>query len=331
MSAELIVEKLVTKLSRRFGTARQLGRGRVLAFGDELLCSISYSKVLRGEKFFYAVPRELLTPSEVPPPMRLGEYAVFICGGLDRVLVIPRAVIVEMLAGVPTRRVDIFIEGESLILQTTRHPKLDVTAYLDAFPSCTPPRSSTTDGPEGAPRPARAHVRMQAGLIQLGRVEGCKVWVPTNDRNLAHGSVGFSDETVAALPRFGFDEHTRRIVQNIDVLWLRNNVIERAFEIESTTSVYSGLLRMNDLVLAQPNVLIELSIVAPEASRQRVASQLARPSFRTLAPKVQYVTFDQVDECVTRLATLPGHARVSGLLRGVRLFSEGMTIHPEYA
>jgi hypothetical protein len=88
---------------------------------------------------------------------------------------------------------------------------------------------------------------------------------------------------------------------------------------------------MNDLVLAQPNVLIDLNLVAPEASRQRVASQLARPSFRTLAPKIQYVTFRQVDECIERLSTLPEHARVSGLLRGERLVSENMLIHPEYS
>jgi hypothetical protein len=173
-------------------------------------------------------------------------------------------------------------------------------------------------------------VRIQAGLIRLGRVEGCKIWVPINDRNLAHGDVAFSTQTISAIPRFGFDENTRRIVQNIDVLWLRNNVIERAFEIESTTSIYSGLLRMNDLLLAQPNVLIDLNLVAPEASLQRVASQLARPSFRTLAPKIRYVTFHQVDECIERLATLPEHARVSGLLQGERLVSENTTIHPEY-
>ena len=155
--------------------------------------------------------------------------------------------------------------------------------------------------------------------------------MPINDRNLAHKEFAFSNQTVSTIPRFGFDENTRRIVQNIDVLWLRNNVIERAFEIESTTSVYSGLLRMNDLVLAQPNVLIDLNLVAPESSRQRVASQLARPSFRALAPKVQYVTFRQVDECIERLSTLPEHARVSGLLRGERLVSENTTIHPEYA
>ncbi len=45
-----------------------------------------------------------------------------------------------------------------------------------------------------------------------------------------------------------FDEATNRTIELIDVLWLKGNSIIAAFEIESTTSVYSGLLRMSDLM-----------------------------------------------------------------------------------
>jgi hypothetical protein len=44
----------------------------------------------------------------------------------------------------------------------------------------------------------------------------------------------------------------------IDVLWLDGNAIVAAFEIESTTSIYSGLLRMSDLLAMQPNLNIPL-------------------------------------------------------------------------
>src|SRR5437016_3047172 len=91
------------------------------------------------------------------------------------------------------------------------------------------------------------------GLLRLG---------PINDRNLAFQQTPFTKLTLAKLPNFGFEENTRRIVQNIDVLWLRRNVICKAFEIESTTSIYSGLLRLNDLVLAQPNNQIDVCITA---------------------------------------------------------------------
>jgi hypothetical protein len=44
-----------------------------------------------------------------------------------------------------------------------------------------------------------------------------------------------------------FDEATTRTIQLIDVLWLNGSSIQAAFEIESTTSIFSGLLRMSDL------------------------------------------------------------------------------------
>jgi hypothetical protein len=54
------------------------------------------------------------------------------------------------------------------------------------------------------------------------------------------------------LPR-QFDDATNRTVELIDVLWLQGNAIVAAFEVESTTSIYSGPLRMADLVAMQPN------------------------------------------------------------------------------
>ena len=48
-----------------------------------------------------------------------------------------------------------------------------------------------------------------------------------------------------------FNEATNRTIELIDVLWLKGNSIVAAFEVECTTSVYSGLLRMSDLLALQ--------------------------------------------------------------------------------
>ena len=58
----------------------------------------------------------------------------------------------------------------------------------------------------------------------------CSVWVPPNDRNLSFKRESLAANTLDKLPNFGFEENTRRIVQNIDVLWLKKNVIRKAFE-----------------------------------------------------------------------------------------------------
>jgi hypothetical protein len=58
----------------------------------------------------------------------------------------------------------------------------------------------------------------------------------------------------------------------IDVLWLQGEAIVAAFEVEHTTTIYSGLLRMADLVSMQPNLKLDLFIVAPDERREYVFS-----------------------------------------------------------
>src|SRR5206468_3856376 len=137
-------------------------------------------------------------------------------------------------------------------------------------------RAESEEEPEVANPSDRRHVKIQWALIQLGIAEGCSVWVPPGDRHLAYGGNRFAATTLERLPHFGFDDNTRRIVLNIDVLWLTRNFIRKAFEIESTTSIYSGLLRLNDLVLAQPNNQIDLYVAADGSRRDKVRAQLMR-------------------------------------------------------
>jgi hypothetical protein len=241
MNAAVITEEVLANLRKRYGKATQIAKGQVFTFGSAFSCSVNYSKLLGGHKYFYAVPTAMINPGTTFPPTELGEFALFICGAADKILVIPRAIILEMLKGVPTRRVDIFNEAGSLILQTTKHPKLNVTEYMNAFPSTRKPPVESGDEVDSSLKQSRLHIRIQWALIQLGHAEGCSVWVPIPDRNLSYQRVPFSANTLDRLPNFGFEENTRRIVQNIDVLWLKRNVIQKAFEVEATTSIYSGL------------------------------------------------------------------------------------------
>ncbi|MEQ1606802.1 MAG: hypothetical protein ABL999_18210 [Pyrinomonadaceae bacterium] len=257
-------------------------------------------------------------PDTAFDPTTHGEFVLLVCGSAEWVLVIPRRVMLEMLSDVPTRRLDVFLENGTYILQTTKHPKLNVSEFLNAYPSSIEKKAVDLDSVALPESVSRDHVRIQHSLIALGRAEGCGIWVPTNDRNLAFQRQPFSDMTVGRLPNFGFDENTRRIVQNIDVLWLRGNVIRKAFEIESTTSIYSGLLRLNDLSLAQPNNQIELYIAAPERRKPRVFDQLTRPSFQSLIGGCRFISFEEIDKVTERVKVLSlgSSGRVTGLVQG---------------
>ena len=110
MNASLIVEEVKEKLRRRFGSPRQQRRAQVFTFGDALTCSISYSKLLNGHKYFYAVPAQMAEPSHQFDATALGDFVLLVCGSAERVLVLPRSLVSSMLNDVPTRRVDVFVD-----------------------------------------------------------------------------------------------------------------------------------------------------------------------------------------------------------------------------
>ncbi|MDQ2694266.1 MAG: hypothetical protein M3Z21_02595 [Pseudomonadota bacterium] len=133
--------------------------------------------------------------------------------------------------------------------------------------------------------PQTAHTEIQWLLLKLGNDMGFEVWAARNDKGREYDGNRFS-----SLPRLRerlplpFDEAVSRIIEHIDVLWLQGSAIVAAFEIESTTSIYSGLLRMADLVAMQPNLSIPLYLVAPDERRAKVISEVRRPAFSRLSP-----------------------------------------------
>jgi hypothetical protein len=98
-----------------------------------------------------------------------------------------------------------------------------------------------------------------------------------------------------------FDETTLRTIRNIDVLWIKRRSIIRAFEVEGTTSIFSGILRMADLLALQPMLDIKIHVVAPNERRDVVFSQINRPVFADIAGKqlsevCSYISYDSVFE-----------------------------------
>ena len=135
------------------------------------------------------------------------------------------------------------------------------------------------------PKEVSAHNETQWLLAKLGNDMGLDAWVARNDRNREIGGKRFTElaRLRSELP-LQFDEATNKTIELIDVLWLQKHPIVAAFEIESTTSIYSGLLRMSDLISMQPNLNILLFIVAPDDRRDKVIAEINRPKFSKLSP-----------------------------------------------
>jgi hypothetical protein len=139
--------------------------------------------------------------------------------------------------------------------------------------------------PDEAPDLPITHDEIQYLLLEAGSGMGLDVWVARNDRGRSFNGHLFAEIPclLDELPR-QFDAATQRTIELIDVLWLKDSAILAAFEVEHTSAVYSGLLRMGDLVAMQPNLNIRLYIVAPDERRDKVFAEINRPAFARLKP-----------------------------------------------
>jgi hypothetical protein len=147
----------------------------------------------------------------------------------------------------------------------------------------------------------RESIRIQALIANIGISMGLSIWIPRNDRAAVLKELNADTPQLLDRLPLNYDDTTLRTIEQIDVLWLRGRSIARAFEVEHTTSVYSGILRMADLLALQPNMDIKLHIVAPLARREKVFNEIRRPVFSLLdkgplSESCTYLSYDSLNE-----------------------------------
>jgi hypothetical protein len=143
-----------------------------------------------------------------------------------------------------------------------------------------PPVEDEDSEEEEAPAGGPTHTEIQWRLLDLGSKIGLKVWAPKSDRNKGWEGkrIGDVPNLLEGLPT-QFDKVTNKTIENIDVLWLSGQTIVAAFEVEHTSSIYSGLLRMSDLITMQPNLDIKFYLTAPDGRYEKFCNEVARATF----------------------------------------------------
>jgi hypothetical protein len=162
--------------------------------------------------------------------------------------------------------------------------------------------------PVEEPRPANrrdtGHARAQLQLARLAKNAGLDVWIARNDRSTVVDGQRLGDLSVERLPD-GLPRDVLRTIELIDVLWLKRNRYLAAFEVEASTPVFTGLQRMGDLMAAMPNLHVPLFVLAPEAKRGKVFSEITRPLFRfglepPLEESCRYISFEVLSDAFDR-------------------------------
>jgi hypothetical protein len=186
-------------------------------------------------------------------------------------------------------------DAKQLATHTVNRPDKVVTVSV--------PEDSTVveEAPQGPEVETRESICVQALIAQIGARMGLSIWVPRADRAAVLKEWKDGGQNLLERLPLNYDDTTLRTIEQIDVLWLRGRSIVRAFEVEHTTSVYSGILRMADLLALQPNMDIKLHIVAPETKREKVFQEIRRPVFSLLekgplAESCTYLSYDSLRE-----------------------------------
>lgn len=142
---------------------------------------------------------------------------------------------------------------------------------------------------------ASSHTEMQGVLRDLGQSLGFDVWIANNDRSRTYQGEALSCGCLAEWPIAVNDS-----VKLIDVVWFARGTtsVAAAFEVEHSTSIYSGIMRMLDLVLSpQPIASAPIFIVAPNARREEVLSQRRRPAFaRHAEVELRYLPYQHLHD-----------------------------------
>lgn len=140
------------------------------------------------------------------------------------------------------------------------------------------------------------HSEMQYHLLKVGRALGYDVISASNDRSRSYRGMGFSDLSMPVFPDLPVTQEVLGTVKLVDVLWFEKGCrkIVCAFEVEKSTSIYSGILRLTDLFLSLPEHQKILYLVVPDRREQEVILQLNRPSVRGHGIAIRYILFSDL-------------------------------------
>lgn len=153
----------------------------------------------------------------------------------------------------------------------------------------------------------RLHTKVQHQLCELGRALGYDTLVARNDRSAVYQGSPLGYRCLEKLPDLGLPSDVHSTAELIDVLWLHKgeSKIACAFEVEKSTSIYSGILRLTDMALSLPGREDHLYLVAPSKREKEIIDQLKRPMFqRPDEFSIGYILFEELDKHFESLCKL---------------------------
>ena len=294
--------RLLRELEARFGAIKKLeGSLSLFSIGEtDTRVYLRYSKIHGGSRSFFGLREVDLRKLEGH-----NSYICFILDDDSPPVFVPFADFEEIFRNSQTaldgqHKVQLLRSGRDLQLYVSRQGRFNVEAYvgIDSI-------AKSVSGRLLGVMPALSHSDVQTLLGGIGSLKGYDVWIPASDCGRLQWSLTGEFKPMPRIPE-GYDE-VSHILSEIDVVWVKQggNAIEGLFEVEHSTSIYSGLLRFNDLLLTNPK-LSHFSIVSDDNRRSVFARQLYRPTFQRsgLSELTSFLDYRNVYDWHSRLASI---------------------------
>jgi hypothetical protein len=151
------------------------------------------------------------------------------------------------------------------------------------------------------------HTRAQHHIKKIGEAANVEVWIASNDHHRHYDGESLGEDA-SELPAYPITKEIQKRNELIDTIWFDKNEIICAFEVETTTSIYSGLLRLCDLYLSIPMRVPKFYIVAPMEREEKVMREARRPTFihTGFSEHVKFVPLEMLAPLLQKIEGLEG-------------------------
>lgn len=305
-------QRVLESLEERYGPLKKLGPGNSLfSTGSGLHFYARYSRVHKGSRGFFGLDRKIMQSL-----VKEDSYACFILAE-DKVFIIPvKVLLAELRRGKvaydDSYKVQLVLDQESAWLYIPKKNRINVTQYLGRFPFAPKVKAQSEEPAEVFEAKAGfTHEQIQHMMVRIGKLLGFEVWVPRADRGKTVGEGEKLGKGCIPQLELVAPKRTMETIESVDVIWLEKDSFRPVafFEVEHSTSVYSGLLRLNDIMIDYQ--IPKAGIVSFEKRRPIFMKELARRTFQKsgLDKVCRFYNYRTIHTILSRLESSQAEAK----------------------
>lgn len=138
--------------------------------------------------------------------------------------------------------------------------------------------------------PIDTHTKAEGALLELGNLLGYDTYVTADDRNKKYRDIPLAEiATLQELPN-SIAQSILNTVRHIDVIWFKEELPEYCIEVEHSTDITRGLLRLYQL----RGLKTSFMVVAPAEARDKFKREVEKAPFHSIRDRFRFNSYDDL-------------------------------------